>query len=161
MFVGGLNVDWTVQKMFKPINHFCVQQRNLKLSKGSQSDQHPFKTILKFRDTKISLEVSSKKDLDYELLETLKPRFCSVNWRVTSELECTENVEISEPLLLAEKLNQKGYNVLLNLPGKQFSKDQVLRILNTAKFMGVRAIFAIQGGRHQSYLFAQHFVLVH
>lgn len=105
-----------------------------------------FQNILISDKNKYSVEVSPGKDLDFDLLSELKPRFCSVTWRVKSENDYLENVENSTPLLLAEKLQQRGHDVILNIPGKHFCKDNVLTILNKARNIGVRGIFAIQGG---------------
>lgn len=95
---------------------------------------------------KWSVEVCAKKDLNLHLLSLIRPNFCSITWRVKSELDYRQNVEKSAPLILAETLCQNGYKVILHLPGKHFCKDEVLRILETAKSIGVSGIFAVQGG---------------
>lgn len=107
-----------------------------------------FHKILNPTDKKISLEVCPKEDLDFNLLSKLKPRFCSVTWRVKSEQDYRENVENSAPLIIAKKLCEEGYYVVLNIPGMHFSESQVLEILNKSKSIGVRGIFAIQGGKY-------------
>lgn len=108
--------------------------------------QQSFHKILNAQENRISIELCPRKQLDFELLQSLKPRFCSVNWRVRSDEDHLENIENSDSLVLAEQLCQKGYEVVLHIPGKHFNKSQVLRILKRARSIGVKGIFAIQGG---------------
>lgn len=110
------------------------------------SVQQSFHKILKGDENKISIELSPTKSVDFALLQSLRPRFCSVNWRVKSEDDYLENIENSDPLLLADQLCQRGYEVVLHVPGKHFNENQVLRILKKSKSIGVKGIFAIQGG---------------
>lgn len=50
------------------------------------------------------------------------------------------------PLTFARELIGNGYNVMLHLAGRYMKEQEVLNVLEEAKKIGVRSLFALQGG---------------
>lgn len=91
-----------------------------------------------------SIELCPTKDVPFNLLSAINPLFYSVTWHQTNSVNKTENPAMS----LAIKLVNDGKNVLLHLPCRYLSKQNVFDVLEQAKENGIRNIFALQGGRY-------------
>ncbi|XP_018577537.1 methylenetetrahydrofolate reductase [Anoplophora glabripennis] len=105
-------------------------------------------SLLDSSDRTFSIELCPGKNIDEGLLSKLGLNFCSITWHSPSvaQLKC---VDKTPGIQLAQRLCCQGYNVLLHLAGRNLHGDLVLDILNAAKGIGVRNIFALQGDPSQ------------
>lgn len=89
-----------------------------------------------------SIELCSTKSLSLDSLSLLNPLFYSITWHQTH----FENIIENPALILAANLANIGKNVLLHLPCRYLSKQNVFDILSYAKQHNIKNIFALQGG---------------
>lgn len=92
-----------------------------------------------------SLEVCNNNELNLKLLQNLCPNFCAVPWHLKS-YDDLNSLDISA-LHLANYLASHGQQVVLHLAAKNLTQQEVLKILHAARCMGLRNIFALQGGK--------------
>lgn len=101
-------------------------------------------------DKCFSIELCPGKNFSECLLPELGLNFCSVTWRTPTDQQL-KHVQDIPAVQLAKLLSCQGYNVLLHLAGRNLQRGHVLDVLNEVKRIGVRNIFALQGGAYSSY----------
>lgn len=103
------------------------------------------KTILQFTSgPMISVEVSPNSDFQANLFDRIRPRFVAVTWLGNGHLELpTQEIPA---IILAKKLCERNFSVLLHMAGRYVGKERMMDILNYAKDIGVKNILAVQGG---------------
>lgn len=92
-----------------------------------------------------SFEICAHKNLDWEKLRTIQPKFCSVPWHIPS-MKNLETLDIPA-LNFAEKLINKGYKVLLHLTGRDLSRNEASLLLEKIKTIGIKHLLVLQGGK--------------
>lgn len=102
--------------------------------------------VLKPNEKLLSIELMPTRSLNVESISKLQPAFCSVVWRQSESFNYKKASEIA-PLALSRKLLENGHNVLLHLAGRYLKKEQAASVLDEAKRIGVRNIFALKGGK--------------
>lgn len=93
----------------------------------------------------LSIELMPSNSLDISAISKLHPTFCSVIWRHSERFNYKKPNEI-EPLALSKHLLDSGHNVLLHLAGRYLKREEAVSVLDEAKRIGVRNIFALKGG---------------
>lgn len=106
------------------------------------------------REKLISIELMPSSSLNVPDVSNLpvKPSFCSVIWRQSERFNYKKPSEI-EPLVLSKYLLDSGHNVLLHLAGRYLKQEEAVSVLEEAKRIGVRNIFALKGGSNQCLLY--------
>ncbi|KAL3282360.1 hypothetical protein HHI36_005546 [Cryptolaemus montrouzieri] len=89
-----------------------------------------------------SIEVSSKRKFNMDVLKNIQFSFVSVIWIG----KYTKDPPIIEPLSMARELIQRGYPVLLHLPSRCFTIVEASKCLNYAKKIGVKNLLIVRGG---------------
>lgn len=110
-------------------------------------------------DKSFSIELCPGKNFNEGLLPKLGLNFCSVTWRSPTAKEL-KHVEETPAVQLAKRLSCQGYNVLLHLAGRNLRSVQVLNVLNVVKRIGVRNIFALQGGSYFSIIIKKYDITI-
>ncbi|XP_044751598.1 probable methylenetetrahydrofolate reductase [Coccinella septempunctata] len=107
----------------------------------SKSDQR-LTNIFKNQTKRIcSLEFSSKKDINYDLVDTIPFSFCSVIWIGTYD----KPPEEIEPIVAAAELIKRGHPTVLHLAARNVNKKTVPKILEYARQVGVRNLLVMRG----------------
>lgn len=110
----------------------------------------------------VSLELNPYQPIDYKLLATINPSFCSLTWIVHQN--DPKNPKELPPIMVARELILKGYVVLVHIPGIFYSKERMRMNLQVLKDYGIRNIFAMRGGgpwlkiEHCDFPFAHNFI---
>lgn len=95
----------------------------------------------------LSIELMPSNSLNVAAISKLQTSFCSVIWRHSESFNYKRPSEIG-PLALSRKLLDAGHNVLLHLSGRYLKQEQAISVLDEAKRIGVRNIFALKGGKN-------------
>lgn len=101
---------------------------------------------LKPNEKLLSIELMPSNSLNIAAISKLQPAFCSVIWRQSEVFNYKKPHEIG-PLALSRKLVEAGHTVLLHLAGRYMKEEQVVSVLDEAKKVGVKNIFALKGGK--------------
>lgn len=117
---------------------------NIRQNQYGKSDF--IKTILQDDGERISVEISPNFGFNTEILQQIKPRFVAVTWLGNTHLKVL-TAEIPA-IVLAKKLVEKNYSVLLHLTGRNLDKRKMLDILTYLKNVGIKNILALQGGNN-------------
>lgn len=117
---------------------------NIRQNQYGKSDF--IKTILQDDSERISVEISPNFGFNTEILQQIKPRFVAVTWLGNTHLKVL-TAEIPA-IVLAKKLVEKNYSVLLHLTGRNLDKRKMLDILTYLKNVGIKNILALQGGNN-------------
>lgn len=118
---------------------FCLHIPSLNSTKARIPE------ALKPREKLLSIELMPSNSLDLTTISKLQPAFCSVIWRQSEKFNYKRPSEI-DPLALSKHLLDRGHNVLLHLAGRYLQKEEAVSVLDEAKRIGVRNIFALKGG---------------
>lgn len=94
----------------------------------------------------ISVELCSNRYLDVSKLSSINPLFYSVTWQTQHENISTGDLNNIPAMSLALSLVALGKNVLLHLPCRYLSEQDIFKILTAAKTNGINHILALQGG---------------
>lgn len=125
-----------------------IHTRNLRLYVPSvDSSKSKISAILKSlkpNEKSMSIELSAALPVDIEALAKLKPAFCSVVWIQSEKFNYKKPDEI-EPLALAKKVVDAGMNMMIHFTCRYLKKDEAVSVLDEAKRIGVRNIFAMRG----------------
>ncbi|XP_045461636.1 methylenetetrahydrofolate reductase-like [Harmonia axyridis] len=104
-----------------------------------------------------SLELSPNKPVSYDVLERMKIKFCSVIWLGNQD---KEPAEIGS-LILAKDLISRGYVVLLHMTARNNTKVSLSKVLDHAKFIGVKNLLCLRGGSPECSLEASKYDFPH
>lgn len=122
------------------------QQTLAKIRQNQYGKSDFIKTILQDDSERISVEISPNFGFNTEILQQIKPRFVAVTWLGNTHLKVL-TAEIPA-IVLAKKLVEKNYSVLLHLTGRNLDKRKMLDILTYLKNVGIKNILALQGGNN-------------
>ncbi|XP_044746084.1 methylenetetrahydrofolate reductase-like [Coccinella septempunctata] len=92
-----------------------------------------------------SLELSSNKPVPLDVFEGLKVNFCSVIWLGSYD---TKPEEIAS-MKLAKDLISRGHTVVLHVTARNNTKNSLSKVLDYAKFIGVRNLLCLRGGSQE------------
>lgn len=101
-----------------------------------------FKTFER-KARRLSLELCPSRKLNIEKVKNMSAPFCSVTWLDNKVCNIAEHPTIE----LSRELIKTNINVLIHLPGRIYSKQEMFEILTTIKTIGVKNILAMQGGQ--------------
>lgn len=130
----------------------ATQARNFNLFKpsiDSLKTQLPLVIkSLKPNEKLLSIELMPSNSLNLDAISKIQPAFCSVIWRQSESFNYKKPSEIA-PLALARRLLESGHNVLLHLAGRYLKQEHAESVLDEAKRIGIRNIFALKGGTYK------------
>lgn len=135
--------------LFSRLRLLNMSKLPIHLLNAKKQSSSSVKGILEARNAigkTFSVELLPTATLDFEQLSTIDPTFYSVIWR-QSETTPVNNPEQTAAILLCKQLIDRGYHVLLHLAGRYLKENQALGILNEAKRIGIKDIFALKGGK--------------
>lgn len=130
---------------------FVNSLRLLKMSllNAKNHSSQSVKNLLQLTKTdgkSFSVELLPSPSLRLDQLPVFHVTFYSVIWRQTEETPVKSPKDLPA-IVVSKKLIEKGYPVLLHLAGRYLKENETLGILNEAKDIGVRDIFALKGGK--------------
>lgn len=89
-----------------------------------------------------SLELSANKPVPFDILEKIKIKFCSIIWLGNYDVK-PEEIGI---MVLAKDLISRGHTVLLHVTARNNTKQSLSKLLDYAKFIGIRNLLCLRGG---------------
>ncbi|XP_045480590.1 methylenetetrahydrofolate reductase-like [Harmonia axyridis] len=102
---------------------------------------HPLSEILANNARICSLEVSSNRPLDYNVLNKMKYTFCSIVW-IGNYNKAPDQVG---PLALAKEMIGKGITVILHFTCRNNTLSSCTANLDYAKQIGIRNLMVVRG----------------
>lgn len=104
------------------------------------------------KNLSFSIEIVNLNDLnELNNLSTSSVNFCSIPWHLKSYDDLLNLKNISA-LHYANQLMLINKQVILNFAVKNLTKGEVLKILNLVKWMGIKNLFALKGGKWKYYI---------
>ncbi|XP_045469891.1 methylenetetrahydrofolate reductase-like [Harmonia axyridis] len=115
-----------------------------KMSKSDQRLSHIFRKSKRI----CSIEVSSKKEINYSRVDKIPCNFCSVIWIGTYN----KPPEEIEPLVTAAELIKRGHPTVVHISARNVTKKTISKILEHARAIGVRNFLVVRGAAPDCHL---------